>query len=248
MLQPGAEAIERIGAHAVIAAPAIGTKRPIRDIAAETLGKPRAARQRPIDQRGKTFRNQRLQPERGRRDPLAKKIAEAPQQTEPAGPIIEGVVDIDQHRRMGLELSHADGKPRRRIGHVVKHPQGIAEIHAGIGERHRLERGLMKAAMGKTGQAPACHRKRHARGVNAMQAADARRHQRGPAPAAAAGVETHRVAGQILPGKDSEIFREHPRHLVAVDAALIEAPPFLAEISDRRGIDILRIAHHRDPL
>jgi hypothetical protein len=44
MLDARAEAIERVGAHGVIAAPAIGAERPIGDIAAEPLNELRTAR------------------------------------------------------------------------------------------------------------------------------------------------------------------------------------------------------------
>ena len=37
MLKPRAEAVERVGAYGIVAAPTIGAERPIRDIAAQAL-------------------------------------------------------------------------------------------------------------------------------------------------------------------------------------------------------------------
>ena len=80
--------------------------------------------------------------------------------------------------------------------------------------------------------------------ASAMQMADARRHQEGPAPAAASGIEAGGVARQALPGKHSKIFAEHPQHFLGGKAALIEALPFAAEIADRCSIDVLRNILH----
>src|ERR1700756_4549582 len=62
MLEPRAETVERVGAHRIIAAPAIGAERPIGDVAAKPLAELRAPGQRPIDAGGEKFGNDRFQP------------------------------------------------------------------------------------------------------------------------------------------------------------------------------------------
>src|SRR5258708_22704394 len=56
-LQPRAEAIERVGAHRIIAAPAIRAERPIGNLAAQPLSDPRSSRQRPVSASCQKFGN-----------------------------------------------------------------------------------------------------------------------------------------------------------------------------------------------
>src|SRR5262249_10644758 len=82
-------------------------------------------------------------------------------------------------------------------------------------------------------------------GVDAVEEADARRDQRGPAPAAAAPVEPDGIARQTVPGKEREILAEPTPHFRAGNAALVEALPFAAEIGDGGAIEIVTVALHR---
>src|SRR5262249_51323615 len=140
MLEPCAEAVERVGAHGIVATPAIGAERPIRDIAAQSLEQPSPTRQWPVDAGGKKFGNRRLQAKGRLRKRVAQEVARSPQQAKPRRPILEGVIDIHEHRRSTLELVHARGEAGRGIGQVVEHAKAVTEIHAVVGQRHGIER------------------------------------------------------------------------------------------------------------
>src|SRR5262249_28726226 len=59
-LETGAEAVERVGAHRVIAAPAIGAERPVREITAKQPRALRACPQWPISAARERFTNDRV--------------------------------------------------------------------------------------------------------------------------------------------------------------------------------------------
>ena len=78
-------------------------------------------------------------------------------------------------------------------------------------------------------------------GIDAVQAADARRDQRGPTPAAAAGIEADGIARQAVPGEDRKISHRTSAAFRTGHAALVEALPFPAEIADGGTIKIVRL-------
>src|SRR5262249_12320356 len=77
-----------------------------------------------------------------------------------------------------------------------------------------------------------------------MEPTDARRHERGPAPTPATGIEAHGVARQPVPRKARETPREHPPQFGDGARARVEAPPLPTEIIDGGPIEIGRIALH----
>src|SRR5262245_48399024 len=113
MLDACAEAVERVGTHGIVAAPAICTERPMGDIAAKPLTEMCTPRKGPIDAGSEKFGKYRFDAKRCPRQRLAKKVACSPERTKPRRPVVKGVVDIDEHRCSALEFPHARGKASR---------------------------------------------------------------------------------------------------------------------------------------
>src|ERR1700727_1998512 len=86
--------------------------------------------------------------------------------------------------------------------------------------------------------------KPHSAGVDAMQPPDTPRHQHRPAAAAAAGIEAHRIDRQAVPRKETKILPKQPCVLFRLHDALVEAPPFAAEIGNGARIYIIGIRPH----
>src|SRR5215467_7642622 len=114
-----------------------------------------------------------------------------------------------------------------------------------VGQRHGIERRRVEVHVAQARKALLRDAQRASAGVDAVEAADARRYQRGPTPAAAAGVEADGIARQTVPGKEREIFAKPAPHFRAGNAALVEALPFAAEIVDGGAIEIVTVALHR---
>src|SRR5438093_2629836 len=121
---------------------------------------------------------------------------------------------------------------------MVEDTEAVAEIHAVVGQRHAFQKSRVEAHVGKTREAFLRNRQCLGAGIDAMEPTYARRDEASPTPASTAGIETHGVAGQAVPGKGREIFREHPPQLRAGNAALVEATPFPTEIIDGCPIEI----------
>ena len=128
-----AETVERIGSHAVVAAPVVGAQRPFGDVEAKPFGKLGGTRQRPIDNSGRRIGDGCLEPEWCFRDGTSQKIARAPKRAEPPGLIVERLVDVNEHRRAWLEFFYASGETSGRVRQVVQHAEAIAEVHAVVG-------------------------------------------------------------------------------------------------------------------
>src|SRR5262245_40261651 len=128
---------------------------------------------------------------------------------------------------------------------MVEQAKAVTEIHAVVGQRHGIERRRVEVHVAQARKALLRDAQRAIAGIDTVEAADARRDQRGPTPAAAARVEADGIARQTVPGKEREILAEPAPHFRTGNAALVEALPFAAEIVDGGAIKIVRIALHR---
>src|SRR5262249_7331787 len=144
-----------------------------------------------------------------------------------------------------LELVHARGETGCGIGQMVEDAEAVTEIHAVVGQRHGIERRRAKLHVAQARKALLRDAQRGGAGVDAVEAADARRDQCGPTSAAAAGVEADGIARETVPGEEGKIFPEPAPHLRAGNAALVEALPFAAEIVDGGAVEIVTVALHR---
>ena len=79
---------------------------------------------------------------------------------------------------------------------MAEDAKAVAEIHAAVGEWQSIERSFVKAYVGLACEFP-------------FAMAEPRRHLCGPPPAA--GIETHGMLREALPGKDCEILFEQPQ-------------------------------------
>src|SRR5258708_19436574 len=162
---------------------------------------------------------------------MPQEVARSPQQTKPRRPVLEGVIDINEHWRSTFELSHAYGKTRRGIGQMVEHAEAVTEIHTVVGQRHGVERRRVKLHVAQARKAFLRDAQRARAGVDAVEAADARRDQCGPPPAAAARVEADRVARQTVPGEERERFAKPTPHFSSGNRTLLVPPPFPPDIA-----------------
>src|SRR5262249_37302657 len=121
-----------------------GATRPAATMAPKRPEKPGSARQGPVDAGSKKFGNRGLQAKGRLRKRMPQGVARSPQQTKRRRPALEGVIDINEHRRSTFELSHAYGKACRGIGQMVEHAEAVAEIHTVVGQRHGVERRCVK--------------------------------------------------------------------------------------------------------
>ena len=128
---------------------------------------------------------------------------------------------------------------------MVNNAEAVTEIHAVVRQRHGIERRRVKVHVAQARKAFLRDAQRADAGVDAVEAADARRDLCGPTPAAAAGVEADGVARQAVPGEERELFAEPAPHFRTGNAALVETLPFPAEIVDGSAIEIVTIALHR---
>ena len=96
----------------------------------------------------------------------------------------------------------------------------------------------MEADIAGIGELDPRHRQRLGRRVNAVQQPHARRHFLGPAPRAAAKVETGGLGGEPLKRKDVEIIVELIGEVFVRERFLVERRPFLAKAGDGIRIDI----------
>src|SRR5215472_17969981 len=151
---------------------------------------------------------------------MAQEITRSPQQAKPRWPVLEGVIDINEHRRSTLELVHARGEAGRRIRQMVEYAKAVTEIHAVVGQRHGVERRRMEVHVAQACKAFLRDAQRAGAGVDAVEVADARRDQCGPTPAAAARVEADGIARQTVPGEEREIFAEPAPHFHIRNTAL----------------------------
>src|SRR5262249_10381718 len=111
--------------------------------------------------------------------------------------------------------------------------------------RHGVERRRVKLHVAQARKAFLRDAQRVRAGVDTVQAANTRRDQCGPPPAAAARVEADGIARQTVPREEPEIFAEPTPHFGTGNAALAEALPFPAEIVDGSAIEIVTVALHR---
>src|SRR5258708_22714831 len=137
---------------------------------------------------------------------MPQEVARSPQQTKPRRPVLEGVIDINEHWRSTFELSHAYGKTRRGIGQMVEHAEAVSEIHTVVGQRHGVERRRVKLHVAQARKAFLRDAQRACACVDAVEASDARRDQRGPPPPAAPRAEADGVARPTAPGESLEKF------------------------------------------
>src|SRR5262245_50366241 len=128
---------------------------------------------------------------------------------------------------------------------MVEHAEAVTEIHAVVGQRHGIERRRVEVHVAQARKALLRDAQRAIAGIDAVEAADARRDQRGPTPASAARVEADGIARQTVPGKEREILTEPAPHFRSGNAALVEAQPFAAEIVDGGTIEIVTVTRHR---
>src|SRR5262245_5776068 len=175
---------------------------------------------------------------------MAQETARSPQQTKPRRPVLEGVIDINEHRRPTLELVHARGETGCGIGQMVEDAEAVTEVHAVVGQRHGIERRRVELHVAQARKALLRDAQRGGAGVDAVEAADARRDQCGPTSAAAAGVEADGIARQTVPGEEGKIFAEPAPHFGIRNTALVEALPFAAEIVDSGAIEVVTVALH----
>src|SRR5262249_42325891 len=111
--------------------------------------------------------------------------------------------------------------------------------------RHGVERRHVKLHVAQARKAFLRDAQRARAGVDAVEAANARRDQCGPPPTAAARVEADGIARQTVPREEREVFAEPTPHFGTGNAALVEALPFPAEIIDSSAIEIVTVALHR---
>ena len=103
--QSRTETIQRIRAHHVEASIAIVGKRPVSHVAPPAFRQERKPRQWPVHGQGDRIAHSRAQPERHAGYQSTPQVARAPQHSEPGGPVVEGVHDVDQESGTGLELA-----------------------------------------------------------------------------------------------------------------------------------------------
>jgi len=93
---------------------------------------------------------------------------------------------------------------------MMQHGEAVAEIHAAVGERHGAEGRFVEAHVGLSGEFVARDRQSLHTCIHTIEMTDARRHKRGRAAAAAAGIEADGVVREALPGKNRKVLLEQP--------------------------------------
>jgi hypothetical protein len=132
LLQRGAEAIERIGTHRVEAAVAVVADRERGRRQVHAFSQPSQTSQRPIDAEGNQFGDELLGAGRQLSDHETSGIGKTPEPAEPARVVIEGVIEVKEQLRAGLQRLGAGSYSGSRAGHVVEHAEAVAII-LGVG-------------------------------------------------------------------------------------------------------------------
>ncbi len=166
----------------------------------------------------------------------------------PRRAIFHRVIEIDEKRRVWLELARDLVDGALRIGHVMQHAEREGEIERAVRQRDGAER--------SHGGTSHCWRARRlpraTSSASALASSRCRWPTRGatfdrPAAAAAAGIEADSVLRQRGPRKDAEIVVEDGVMVrrAEIVAVLAERAPFVAESFGDTAVDILhrRLGH-----
>ena len=185
----------------------------------------------PVDGEGDQVGNKLLGAGRQVADQQAGSVGEVPEPAEPAGAVVEGVIEVEQQRRAGFEQLGAGADGGSSIGRVVEHAEAVAEILRVGRQATGGHRGLVELHIGLISQGASGHCQ-GAGGIDAVQPAHARRHEAGPTAGAAAHVETFGIGRQLFPGEDGEVIAKHALSFAGGHALLIEALPLIAEAGE----------------
>ena len=196
----------------------------------------------PVDGEGDQIGNELLGAGWQAADQQAGGVGAVPEQAEPAGAVIELVIEVEQQRRAGFEQFGAGADGGGGIGHVVEHAEAITKI-LGVGRQAAGgHRGLVELHFGLIGQGASGHGQ-GAGGIDAVQLANSRRHEAGPTAGTASHVEPFGIGRQLLPGKDGEVVAKYLLGFAGGHALLIKALPFIAETGDCAGVEVWVACH-----
>ncbi len=106
----------------------------------------------PVDAEGDEVGDELLEAGRQTADQQAGGVGELPEPAEPAGAVVEGVIEVRQERRAGFEQVVAGADGGSGVRHVVEHAEGVADAltvrpqaaggHADLDWEHHYSRHL----------------------------------------------------------------------------------------------------------
>ena len=242
LLQGGTEAIAGISAKGVEAAVAVVAEGEGGHGQASGFCQGCEAGEGPVDGEGDQVGNELLGAGRQAADQQAGGVGEAPEQAEPAGAVVEGVIEVEQQRCAGFEEVGGGADGGGGVGHVVEHAEAVAEILGTGRQTTGSHGGLQEVHIGLICQGLTGHTQ-GAGGIDAVQTTYARCHEAGPAAGATAHVEALGIGRQLIPGEDGEVIGKHPLGFTGGHTLLIKALPFIAEASDGTRVEVIRKIH-----
>ena len=134
----------------------------------------------PVDGEGDQVGEELLGAGRQAADQQAGGVGEAPEQAEPAGAVVECIIEVEQQRRAGFEQVGAGADGGGGIGHVVEHTEAVAEI-LGVGRQAAGGHGgLVELHVGLISEGAYGHGQGAGR-IDAVQPAHTGGHEAGPA-------------------------------------------------------------------
>ena len=117
---------------------------------------------------------------------------------------------------------------------MVQNAEAVAKIHGVVGDRHGVERALVKADIAS--HVASRNGNRLSARVDTEEMTNARRNNRSPSPTSATSVEAFCACRQRVPWEYPEIAIEDLSELLRRHGALIEAAPFPAKVFGGRTI------------
>jgi len=148
VLQRRAETVTGVGAHGVKVATAIKAEGEGGHGEAGGFDDGGEAGKWPVHGGGDQVSDELLGTGRQMADQQAGSVGKLPEPAEPAGPVVEGVVEVEQQGRTGFEQLGARVDCSGCIGHVVEHAEGVAEVLTVRGQSATGHGGLVEVDVG----------------------------------------------------------------------------------------------------